>query len=174
MSLDKIRSRKDYDTEISKREKDQAKRLKDSMKVVKDKKTEADTSKSLRQRGTAEGINAVKKAVKAAAAETEEEFKTQETDLKKKILDKAKKTEKELLQRSGETKKDLTKIRKAISQIDTKKAAAQMKDAGKQAEDDRGFLDKSKQKQETDRKKGEAKIKDQGQQLRRAKIRFQR
>jgi len=56
MSMDKPRSRKDIKSEISKRETDKKKRLKDAAKVVKDKKVEADTARNLRLGGTKEGV----------------------------------------------------------------------------------------------------------------------
>ena len=96
MSIDKPRSRKDIRSEISKREKDMQKQLRDGQTDVKDKKVEADTANRMKLRGTSEGISAIKKAIQAAARETEKEHKRHMELLKKQIFERAKKTEQEL------------------------------------------------------------------------------
>ncbi len=172
MSMDKPRSRSDIKSEISKREKDKRKRLKDAAKVEKDKKTEVDTARNLKLGGTKEGADAVKKAVKDAASETDEEHKKQSDELEKKVFQKAMTTEKEMQHRSGQTKADIKNISKAISKIDTKKARRMMDDAKKGGEADHKFLDDSKKAQEKDRKGGEKEIEKQKKTVHGAKVAF--
>ena len=172
MSMDKPRSKKDIKGELSKRETDKKKRLKDAGKVAKDKKTEADTARNLRLGGTKEGADAVKKAVKAAANETDNEHKKQSDDLDKQVFQKAQATEKEMQHRGEQTKTDIQNISKAIAKIDTKAAKQRVNEAKKDAGVDRKFLDDSKKTQEKDRKQGQKEIANQKKDVQGAKIGF--
>jgi len=172
MSHDKPRERADIKKEISDREQDRLKRLRDTRKVVNDKKTETSVARSLRLSGTAEGAKDVKKSVESAARETDKEFKKQAQDLERKVFQKAKKLERELKQRSEATKADIANLRRATSKIDTRSAQRQVKAAETGAEKDRKHIDDSKKRQKTDRAKGEKERDKQKGELDSAKIQF--
>jgi hypothetical protein len=172
MSLDKPRSAKDIRTEIATRETNMTKRLGLAELSVKDKKTEAKLARSLKLRGTSEGTDAVKKAVHAAAQETDKEHKQKDAQLKQEVFDKAAKTEQELKERAGTAKADAAEARKASSQMDTKSAKGQVEAAERAASQDQQLLEKEQKAQEKSRKKGEAAMGKQRDELKAAKPTF--
>lgn len=172
MSLDKPRSVKDIHAEITKREGDMNKRLGRAETIVKDKKAEVKLAKSLKLRGTSEGADAVKKALQAAAQETDKAHKQQDAQLKQEVFDKASKTVQELKERAGAAKTDAAEARKVSSQIDTQAAKGQVQAAERAATQDQQSLEREQKAQETSRKKGEATIGKQREELRAAKPAF--
>ena len=172
MSVDKPRARNDIQSEISKREQDKSKRLKDTMKVVSDKKTQASTAKALKLSGTREGMEKVKRSFKKAEEQTDKTFNKQESDLQKRNFDPAKKLEHELRKRSDATQSDIRQMHRASGQIDTKAAKSEVRDAEKGAHKDKDFLDTSKKKQETDRTKGERERDKQKREIKGTRVTF--
>ena len=172
MAADKPRDRKGIKREIGDRGKDMNKRLKDAQKVVKDKKIEAQTAKELRLSGTSEGSTEVKKAIQQAAEVTDKEHKKQERELQQEGIDKAKKTEQELKQRSDAVKQDWDRLKQAASKIDTKSAQSGVRAAEKGAQKDNKFLTDAEKEQQTDRVKTEKERDKQRQEVKGAKISF--
>lgn len=174
MTIDKPRHKSEITQDILKREKDKKKRLKDTEKVVKDKKIEADTARALRLSGTQEGSEAIKKAMEAAEKITNQEFEKQEREIKKEVFKPAEELEKDLGKRSDATKNDMKKLSQASVQIDTKSSIGLIKEAENGAKKDAQFLDKSLDKQKKDRTEGEKTIEEQKKKLKGARVTFKK
>lgn len=172
MSLDKPKARSEITSEIKQREHDQQKRLDDTLKVVNDKKKEADVAKGLRLSGTQEGVQAIKDAVNESVEATEREFEEQEEELDKKVFEPAKGLEKDLTERSDQAAQDEKELGRTTSSLDTKSAASKMEKAEKGAGEEREFLDKEKEHQESDRQKGEDEAQKQEAELKGTRVSF--
>ena len=171
MKMEK-KSRRDIKRAGADNKKEMDKKLQDTGRIVKDKKTVVDTAGLLNLSGTKEGADVVKKATTEAGKATDAAFKKGKRDFENKTITKIQKSEQELGQRSKATAQDIQKLKGAAGKIDTRQATGKIKAAEAGAESDKTFVDDSKKQETTDRKKGQRDIKDQSRKVKSARIRF--
>jgi len=164
--------RRDIDRTIADNKQKVNTRLKETQVITKDKKTEADTAQKLRQSGTVEGAEAVKRAVSDAAKATDAEFQRKERDFQQKTITELQRMENELGQRSQATAQDIQQIGQAAGQIETAEARSRIKGAESGARDDKQFLDQSKNRETADRKDGQQRMNEQSRQIKATRISF--
>ena len=155
---------------IEKRKQESDDRAKHMGLVVREKKTVADTSRKLRLSTTSEGAEAIKQAIRKASETISREFGKQEKDMEV-VMDKCRKAEKDLHQRTRSAKEDAHEVSSAASQIKEAKSARDLANRAERiAKDDARFTDDRMKRQEDDRKRSQRRQGQQKEELRNIRL----
>ena len=177
MKLEKLKkkSRADIKSDLQNNEAKAQQGLEATGEAVKDKETVQKTAKELKLRGTSDGAEAVKDAVKNAGKEVDKEFSDRKNKLEKDVFEgDMQKTIDEMKERSDQVAADLRDISKRIDEVTAaQEAKVKLREAGKKGEEDKGFLERQEGEQEKERKKGEDKASIQHDTLTKTKIEFE-
>ncbi|MBC8393097.1 MAG: hypothetical protein H8E17_11090 [Deltaproteobacteria bacterium] len=150
----KLESRGKLKEGVDKRKRELDDRGKHIGKAVKDKKAIAEVSRKLKF-PTKESAAEIKKALKKAAAATDQEFKKQTEDLEKKHGE-CRKAETDLSKRTEKAKQNALEAGRAGRKIqEVKQAKNPIAQAERASKKEAGFTNDLRNKQERDRKRSE-------------------
>lgn len=150
---------------IDKRKNDMDDKGKHMAQTVHDKKVIAETSKRLKLSGTKEGAKALKEKVQQSAEDTHKVFEKQNGDLEKKFTE-CTQAEKDLQQRTDDSKDDARDSKRASQQIKEAQGAKNfLNKAEEVAKGDANHTTNERKRQESDRKTSENRRDQQKNQL---------